>query len=638
MEYKVFSWNARSLRPKRSELHTFLNNNPTDILLLSETWLRTNEDFSIPNFSSYRIDRPRGGVAIFIKSSIPHSNVKKFSLENAEAISVTIHDPLGDFTVFSIYISPQSKRATFQTFFSKILNTPGSLVIAGDFNCKHRAWNNVSDTLPGKDLFKLCSLLNYKIHVPDDTTVIPPARGIPSTIDFAISKSMRGISNLHVYNALSSDHLPVCFTIPSALAKEQPNLTFNYKKADWKKFRSIVDAKCENLSSLPLESEHEIDSAVSLFTNAILEAEEASVPKKSPYRFRYAFSDELGMLTRYRNQCRNKFKRTLDPMWKSLWNQANSLISKATSKLNQSSFSDKLASLKIRDGSLYGLAKSLKNKNSSLPPLKKSDDSLAYSPQIKAQALADAFLQCHQTTHDLVSPLENEVSESTDQLQTLKNRLNADRLSANRAENSQTNLRPVSRSGSIVTLDSVGDRRPTWTKLHNVRQAIKALKVKKASGPDKLSNRVLKSLPKSAVQLITKIFNACWSLAYFPLDWKVAKIIAIPKRDKDASIPTNYRPISLISNVGKLFERLILNELNYHESIQKIFIPQQFGFRTGHSTDQQILRITERAAIGFNHNESTGLVLLDLEKAFDSVWHNGLLHKLMKLKYQSNCF
>lgn len=67
------------------------------------------------------------------------------------------------------------------------------------------------------------------------------------------------------------------------------------------------------------------------------------------------------------------------------------------------------------------------------------------------------------------------------------------------------------------------------------------------------------------------------------------------------------------------------------ETLHNKIIPEQFGFRAEHSTTQQILRITERASINFNINRSTGLVMLDLAKAFDSVWHDGLVFKLIKM-------
>lgn len=108
---------------------------------------------------------------------------------------------------------------------------------------------------------------------------------------------------------------------------------------------------------------------------------------------------------------------------------------------------------------------------------------------------------------------------------------------------------------------------------------------------------------------------------------------------RSETIPTNlsdpkqYRPISLLSCVGKILESLLLQRLTNFEKENQIFIKEQFGFRNQHSTVQQVLRITERASFGFNKNLTTGLVLLDLEKAFDSVWHDGLVYKLSKFKH-----
>lgn len=183
--------------------------------------------------------------------------------------------------------------------------------------------------------------------------------------------------------------------------------------------------------------------------------------------------------------------------------------------------------------------------------------------------------------------------------------------------------------------DSARLEPPLFCSSAEVQEVVKGLKLKKASGPDDFSNRLLKSLPPLAIDLLTRLFNGCYSLNYFPASWKLAKIIAIPKAGKDSQLPSNNRPISLLSNPGKVFEKLILNRLEAHVSENNLFIKQQFGFRQGHSTVQQILRITERAALNFNRNRSTGLVLLDLEKCFDAVWHDGLIHKLMANSYPS---
>jgi hypothetical protein len=108
----------------------------------------------------------------------------------------------------------------------------------------------------------------------------------------------------------------------------------------------------------------------------------------------------------------------------------------------------------------------------------------------------------------------------------------------------------------------------------------------------------------------------------------MGKVVAIPKPGKDHSLPGSYRPITLLPTVGKIFEKLLLSRMLEFESENQILINQQFGFRSKHSTTQQVLRITETVSLRFNENKSTAMTLLDIEKAFDSVWHDALLHKL----------
>jgi hypothetical protein len=113
----------------------------------------------------------------------------------------------------------------------------------------------------------------------------------------------------------------------------------------------------------------------------------------------------------------------------------------------------------------------------------------------------------------------------------------------------------------------------------------------------------------------------------------LGKIIVIPKPNKDASDPQNYRPISLLPNFGKILEKLILKRLTLFEEANEILSLNQFGFRGQHSTTHQLMRVVEKIKFGFNVNKSFGLVQLDIERAFDTVWHNALLHKLLHFNF-----
>ena len=120
-----------------------------------------------------------------------------------------------------------------------------------------------------------------------------------------------------------------------------------------------------------------------------------------------------------------------------------------------------------------------------------------------------------------------------------------------------------------------------------------------------------------------------------PAQWKIAKIKMIPKPGKNTKDSASYRPISLLSNLGKLLEKIINSRLvEYLESNNLISIHQS-GFRKKRSTKDHILRLTQDIKSNFNMNNYTGAVLFDVSKAFDQTWHKGILFKMDKLKLPS---
>ncbi|GFV07569.1 RNA-directed DNA polymerase from mobile element jockey [Trichonephila clavipes] len=168
-----------------------------------------------------------------------------------------------------------------------------------------------------------------------------------------------------------------------------------------------------------------------------------------------------------------------------------------------------------------------------------------------------------------------------------------------------------------------------------VCEIILALENRKALGAYQVKNIALKSLPINAITFLTKIFNKCLMEGYFPEAWKHALITLLPKNGKDNKFAINYRPISLLSTIGKIFEKIILNRMNQHVNANNIIPDHQHGFREETATSHQLLRMTNLVVKGFNNKEPTGGAFLDAEKAFDRVWHDGLIFKLIKQNFPS---
>ena len=127
-------------------------------------------------------------------------------------------------------------------------------------------------------------------------------------------------------------------------------------------------------------------------------------------------------------------------------------------------------------------------------------------------------------------------------------------------------------------------------------------------------------------------FNLSWSSHSFPSIWKTSFIIPSYKIGKPLDSPASFRPISLTSCVSKLFERIILSRLLFFLESNSILCPCQAGFRPGRSTLNQILFLSQSISHGFNKprpGSRTILSIIDFSKAFDSVWHPALFHKLI---------
>ncbi|GBP67581.1 Probable RNA-directed DNA polymerase from transposon BS [Eumeta japonica] len=168
--------------------------------------------------------------------------------------------------------------------------------------------------------------------------------------------------------------------------------------------------------------------------------------------------------------------------------------------------------------------------------------------------------------------------------------------------------------------------------LDEVSKLIKGLKIRKSSGRDTISSKAIKCFSVPLVALLVAIFNACIQNYYFPTAWKEAVVICIPKPGKPRDLPASYRPISLLSLLGKLFEKTLKKRLCEHFIGKGLIIDEQFGFRPNHSCPQQALRLVEYISEGFKIKRKTLAVFFDVAKAFDRVWHAGLIHKLYQLE------
>ena len=160
----------------------------------------------------------------------------------------------------------------------------------------------------------------------------------------------------------------------------------------------------------------------------------------------------------------------------------------------------------------------------------------------------------------------------------------------------------------------------------------------KGAGLDKLSSRLIRECADLISPYISTIFNCCLTTGIFPDDWKLAKAVTPIFKQGDRSDMNNYGPISVISGIAKVFERIIYNQLSSYLSENNILSQYQSGFRSFHSTMTALLEATDNWAFNIDRGYVNAVVFLDLKKAFDTVDHPILLSKLVVIKDYESAF
>lgn len=611
---KITIWNARGVRNKLEELYQFLEDDDVDICGVSETKLSININLrSNSKYLFIRNDRdspnPGGGVGIAIKRGIKFEILPSYNTKVIEHLTIKVFTPTSFFLFTVIYFPGASRRgSTLQSFKQDLINITRSsipFIVAGDWNGRHSLWNCVRANPTGNAIYKHVTSHPLMIHYPFDHTYTPddPDRN-PSTLDFAISNCCLDISDLTVQEPISdSDHAPVSFTVNSQTPLHHPPYHMkDYTNANWTHFKAILNEQIDlrGVSADSFTNFDQIDDAIEDLTRKILHAEELAVPVKHVTMQNDQLNSHTKSLIAIKRAVRRRFQRNrtlpLRDELKELDLEVKRLIREQINEKFQKNL-EKISENDPLHSKLWRLTKNLRNRSNASYLMK--DGRKFISPAEKANLLKDEMLIAHSLTH--------------------------------KERNTSDHERQVTQTIRELTNEPVDLSQFRFISVAEIRHVLKCSKARKAAGFDRINNRCLKFLPNKAVALLSYIFNACVRLSHFPCKWKHAIILAFRKPGKDPKDPRNYRPISLLSSLSKIFERCILDRLNGFAEEHQLIKNEQFGFRKGHSCVHQVARICSKIKQARNRKRTTVLISLDIQRAFDTVWQRGLVHKLVSL-------
>ena len=161
-----------------------------------------------------------------------------------------------------------------------------------------------------------------------------------------------------------------------------------------------------------------------------------------------------------------------------------------------------------------------------------------------------------------------------------------------------------------------------------VKKVITNLDLSKTSGRDSIPVVVIRNFEPELSYILAELFNKCLKESCFPDCWKVSSVVPVFKNVGERSTSKNYRPVSLLPVVSKVFEKLVNNKIVDHLENCGLFSDFQYGFRSFRSTADLLTVVSDRIARVFNRSGATRAVALDISKGIDRVWYAGLLHKL----------
>lgn len=593
----LVNWNANGLLRQLPEFKHFLHDRKIDIACVTETHLVFDDKINIPGYAIYRKDRislhKGGGVAIIIKRKLVHTKISVPTSQALEMVAIQISLSIGKINLIAAY-KPPNKLLPINIL-KTIFTNNDKIVLMGDLNAKHTAWGCRTTTPQGTALFNISTTENWTIHAPSQPTYYPYNKNIsPDILDIILTQNINSPIFQYPIPALNSDHDPVITTFHKISPTVHSYNSLINGPINWNHFQTNIT----NFDTYPdkLNTAEEIDLAISNFENNIRLAVQLSSVKQHTHNKIKTNQIPVNLmnLITYKHRVRRIWQITRNPTAKST---LNALTRKVKYKLKihrHSQFDNFTSQLQPNSSSLWSAIKLITNEKQQILTLK-SGNTIATTDQEKAEALAAYFESSFSNNTHLNSSFTNYISRELN--------------------------KPFYTVPERIKFISPSE----------IKYLINKLKNKKSPGIDKIPNIVIKKLPPKVISSLTSIYNSCLRINYFPKSWKTAVIIPIAKPNKDHTKVENYRPISLLPTLSKIFEKAILTRLNKFLALNNVIPNEQFGFRNNHSTAHQLLRLTDYIASNFQKSKHTLALFLDIEKAFDRVWHNGLRFKMRQI-------
>ena len=597
-------WNCRSLLSNLIEFKYFLYKNEPDIICLTETWFLVTTSIQFSNYKIYRADRfginsRGGGIAILIKKSIssklctsfnPYTDgflehlVVEIFIENNWSKICTLYNPCKNVT-----------EDEFEYYFSGLGNNS---IIAGDFNAHHPIWSDrfsfsnfsgrsLANTLNSNLLFNLITPVGTPTHFIHNSQILN------STIDLVFGSGIFSITD-HVQSEEllgTSDHFPIfyCFkSAPNSYFKSN-TLSWSFHNLKWDKWKSDLSL------SLDQNKSYNLNDISDILISCTEKHSKLTSKHKKQSKNKYFWNSECSKAVALRRKARRKYEKHICPANRVNYNKQSALTKKEIKKQKRLSWITFTNSLthNSSDSKVWKVFRKMEGKFvfDFNYPIEKNKKLLINNTEIAKEfaiyfnnSFNNLYKHC---LHDKMTTISFHLS-----------------LHFDTEYNVDFNI----------------------SELKNV---INTLNKNSAMGIDNIHNKFLSNFPPNLYPILLNSLNISWNSGLLPDSLKLSTLIPILKPNKSPNMTDSYRPIALLSCLGKLMEKLVYNRL-YSYLENKNSLPRfQCGFRKQHSCLDILLYLENYIQLALRTKKVLIIVFFDISKAFDSASHTNILYNLI---------
>lgn len=607
--------NSITAGDKKQELMQFVTTNNIMLCGLTETKLDDTVSTSLYKLDNYHAplvrhrNRSGGGVALYAHSSLPIKRLKELEIGEEEWIWAKISLYKFSLVVCCIYLPPNQTTTRLQEFIDRMTESislaqtysPTAIMILGDFNTGNiyldqTKYKHSGITTFDHQLNNAAKMLELEQIISQPTRITETANNLRDLIFTNNTDIINYSETLSAFSTL--DHLPIIVSVrttcPTPCPAPNTNVTFmtiwDYERLDSDLFtKLLLDTNWKQII------DNDVNIAAEQFTAAILSAAEVSIPHKSiamkPSQKPWVTSEMIKQI-RKRDRLFRRARQTQTTYDWDRWKYQRNIVTATNKRLKQIHIQGQIRKLLQHKQEPHKYHQTLrrltgKTRDSIIPPLEGPDGKILADDYEKATLFNDYF--ANQAKLDI--PITHTIP--------------------------QNNIRHT----SVPTLGVIE------TSEREVLRILNSLDANKSTGPDKIPVKILKLSALIIAEPLSKLFNKSLSTGIYPSIFKQANVKPIFKNNGSPSDYTCYRPISLLSSLSKVFEKIVHRRIYDHLTEHSLLTDKQSGYRRKHSTEQQLLYLTHNLYKALDSGNDFTAIYLDISKYFDKIWHVGLLHK-----------